>query len=116
MQSEHAHQVTLINWFDAAYPKLSERLFAIPNGGHRHVATAKKMKSEGVRAGVPDCMLPVAKGGYHGIFIELKKTKTGRVSKEQKAWNEFLNEQGYLAVICYGFDEAKKAIEEYLAL
>lgn len=47
-------------------------IFAIPNGGARHPAVAAKLKAEGVKAGVPDLFLPVARHGYHGMFIELK--------------------------------------------
>ena len=32
----------------------------------------------------------------------------------QKGWNIYLNEQGYLAVFCYGFEDAKQVIERYL--
>lgn len=112
--SEHAHQVTLIQWFDVQYPDL--RIFAIPNGGQRNKLVAHKLKLEGVRPGVPDLFLPVARGAYHGLFIEMKAPEGGRVSKEQKDWIEWLNGAGYKAVVCKGFDEARAAIEEYLAL
>jgi hypothetical protein len=61
-------------------------LFAIPNGGARHKAIAGKLRAEGVRAGVPDICLPVPRGEYHGLFIELKRPKGGHVSEEQEAW------------------------------
>lgn len=35
--------------------------------------------------------------------------------KEQKEWVNKLNEQGYKAVVCNGFEEARDTIEEYLA-
>lgn len=112
--SEHLEQVTLVNWFDLQHPKLKGRLFAIPNGGHRHAAVAAKLKREGVRRGVPDLFLPVATATYAGLFIELKTLK-GRPTKEQKEWLEFLNEQGYKAEICYGWEAAKNTISSYLS-
>lgn len=111
--SEHMHQVSLINWFDIQYPQYAQRLFAIPNGGHRHVAVAAKMKKEGVRAGVPDCFLPVPANGYHGLFIEMKKPD-GRTSATQKDWIKYLNSQGYLAEVAFGFEDAKTIVTNYL--
>lgn len=111
--SEHAHQVTLVNWFDKTYLDYSGQLFAIPNGGLRAKAVAVKLAKEGVRRGVPDLMLPVARGGYHGLFIELKKEK-GRVTAEQKQWIKTLNDNGYLAVVCFGWTEASEVIKQYM--
>ena len=61
--SEHEEQVALFEWAEwnkRQYPEL-ELMFAIPNGGQRHVVVAKKLKDEGVKAGVPDIFLPVAR-------------------------------------------------------
>ena len=113
--SEHTHQVNLIKWFDLQYKEFSGRLFAIPNGGQRNIIVAKKLKAEGVRPGVCDLMLPVACGGYHGIFIEMKAEK-GRLTETQSDWLSFLNAQNYYATACYGFDEAKNVISTYLLL
>jgi hypothetical protein len=97
------------------YPEL-QLMLAIPNGGHRHKAVAAKMKAEGVKAGVPDIFLPVARGEFHGLFIELKKLKGGRATSAQCIWLEELNNQGYMAVICKGWLAAKNTLENYLNL
>ena len=73
------------------------------------------MKAEGQRQGVPDLTLPVPSGSYHGLFIELKRVKGGRVSPEQKDWLAFLSGQGYRAEVCKGAVEAIAVINEYLA-
>lgn len=112
--TEHAEQVTLVQWFDRTFPELKGRLFAIPNGGHRHKAVATKQKMEGQRPGVPDLCLPIPAGGYHGLFIELKRVKGGRVSPEQKDWMAFLSSQGYRAEVCNGAAEAIAVIDSYL--
>ncbi len=111
--SEHTHQVNLIRWFDMAFKQYKGRLFAIPNGGQRNIIVATKLKSEGVRPGVPDLMLPVPYGGYHGLFIEMKKVK-GKISETQKDWAAFLNSNGYISSTCFGFDDAKSCISNYL--
>ena len=67
----------------------------------------------GVRSGVPDLMLPIPSQGYHGMFIEMK-TKTGRVSENQKRWLSALNGFGYLAVVAYGWEDARCKILDYL--
>lgn len=115
--SEHAEQAALFRWARLAegkYPKL-RLLHAIPNGGARHIVTAVRLKTEGVKRGVPDIFLPVARAHYHGIYIELKSSM-GRPSKEQLAWIVALKAEAYCAEICYGWDEARKILEEYLAL
>ena len=94
------------------YPEL-DLLFAIPNGGARHIAVARKLKAEGVKSGVPDLFLPVARLGYHGLFIELKAGKN-KLSENQIAWLEALEDEGYLAQACWGFDEAVDMILWYL--
>lgn len=74
---------------------------------------AAKMKAEGVRAGVPDLFLPVARQGFHGLWIELKSAK-GRVTTVQAAWHERLRAQGYRVVVCRGWCEARDEIVKYL--
>lgn len=59
-----------------------------------------------------------------GLFIELKKDGTRLKKKDGKWASDHIAEQaemldmlefrGYKAVFCVGFDEAKKAIDEYL--
>lgn len=113
MASEHDHQVAVIKWFDLQYRKHAGRLFAIPNGGQRHVIVAAKLKAEGVRRGVPDLFLPVPLKDWFGLFVEMKKEK-GRLTPEQQDWIDYLNDAGYCAVVCRGFDEAREAITKYM--
>ena len=94
------------------YPYFN-RLFAIPNGGKRSPKTAKRLKAEGVRRGVPDLMWPHYNGEHYGLWIEMKKEKGSYPTAEQKEWLAYLNSVGYLAVVCRGFDEAKQAMLDY---
>ena len=96
-----------------ARPELN-LLYHIPNEGKRSVKTGARMKAEGLKKGVPDVCLPVARGGCHGLYIELKRQRGGTVSELQKEWITALTEQGYKAVVCRGADEAIKVIKEYL--
>jgi len=110
--SEHDEQVALIQWADSVGGAVG-LLFAIPNGGHRHPAVAGKLKAEGVRAGVPDLFLPVARGGCHGLFIEMKAGKN-KPTDGQLAWLDELRSQGYHCAICHGAEEAIDTIQEYM--
>ena len=122
--SEHHLQVACVNWFRMQYPKYSKLLFAIPNGGKRHMKTARDMKREGVQKGVPDLMLAVWYCLRHeitgeitelkcGLFIEMKSA-TGRLTPEQKDYLALLKKQGYATAVCKSFDEFKATIENYL--
>lgn len=113
--SEHDEQCALIEWrdrFASHYPPLA-RLFHIPNGGKRDQATAARLKAEGVTAGVPDLCLPVARQGYHGLYIEMKAAG-GRVSSEQRQWLAAAAADGYMAVVCRSWPEAARIIARYL--
>lgn len=112
--SEHDEQKALIKWFDLKYPELRGRLAACPNGGQRNVIVAAKLKAEGVRPGYPDLNLLVPRHGFAGLFIEMKRQKGGSLTAEQAGWLEFLNAQGFMAVVCKGFDAGRETIAGYL--
>jgi hypothetical protein len=116
-QLEHTEQVSLMQWWALACKQFGipeQLLFSIPNGGERNVIVASKLKAEGVRAGVPDLFLAWDNDEFAGLFIEMKKTKGGRVSSAQKEFMDLLFSAGYLAVVCHGWIEAKATIEHYL--
>ncbi len=73
------------------------------------------MIKEGLRAGVPDVILAVPVGGYHGLFIEMK-VEGRKASPWQLRWHERLKRYGYKVETCYGWEEAKDVILEYLKL
>ena len=69
----------------------------------------------GVKPGVPDITLPVPRGIYHGLYIELK-TDSGKTSKEQNEWLAEAREDGYYTAVCYSWPEAAEVLERYLSL
>lgn len=109
---EHRLQCACVRWFRYAYPH--HLLYAVPNGGQRSVATAARLKAEGVLAGVPDLFLSAARGGFHGLYIEMKDGRKGRVSESQRGVMERLTAEGYLCAVCRSFDEFRSTVEEYL--
>lgn len=113
---EAEEQRALFTWASVAkraYPEL-QYMFHVPNGGKRNAREAALLKAEGVKSGVPDIVLPVAKGGYHGLYIELKRRKSGTVSEDQKKYLEHLNFAGYRAVVCRGWMQARDEIMSYM--
>jgi len=115
-RSEHEEQAAFFKLVDlhAYRHKGFLNVFAIPNGGHRHKAVAVRLRAEGVRAGVPDIFVAVSSRGYAGLFIEMKRSKGGRLSKNQKLWFDRLTDQGYLCECCHGCDAAWATLCWYL--
>ena len=116
--TEHEEQVALFQWAEAnegAMPEL-RLMFAVPNGGYRPMATAAMLHEEGVRAGVPDIFLMCRRGHYGALAIELKRAdRSNHATDAQRDWIERLRAAGYMAVICYGAQEAIEVIKTYLA-
>lgn len=114
--TEHNEQKALMQWVSLSltkYPQL-RMIYAIPNAAKRSVGLASMMKAEGMKSGVPDIHLAAPSNGYHGLYIEMKRLKGGSTSETQKEWLDKLNKQGYMAVVCRGWVEAKSVIEGYL--
>lgn len=114
--SEHDLQVACVRLFRLKYREYAEMLFAIPNGGKRNAIVAKKLKAEGVLAGVPDLFLAVPNGKYHGLFIELKNGKSNNLTENQKRMMYKLQMHGYKTVVIRSIEEFEKIIEEYLEM
>ena len=79
----------------------------------RNATVAAKMKAEGVLSGVPDLHLPLARKGYHGLYIEMKVGKN-KTTDNQNAVMQALEKQGYKCSVCYTFEEFMKTINEYI--
>ena len=111
--TEQQEQEAVIQWARASIARLPglELLFHVPNENAHH-----KVR-QGVAAGVPDLCLPIARGGWHGLWIELKRADHSNVpSPAQRAWLERLIAEGYRCAVCYGANEAIDSIERYLEM
>jgi len=113
--TESQEQIAIFEWAYRSLNRVPELrlLHAIPNGGARSARTGARLKKEGVKPGVPDICLPIPRGKYHGLYIELKAGKN-KTSPEQKAWLDLLESAGYCAVCCLGSESAINRIEKYL--
>lgn len=99
-------------WNERIYPEL-KLMYHIANEGVRSYQQTAWLKAMGMKNGVPDICLPVRRGQYGGLFIELKTDK-GRLRKEQEEWLEELKQYGNLAVVCRSVDEVIAVIKAYL--
>ena len=114
--SEHEQQAHIFRFAELMskqYPEL-KLLNGSLNGVRLTIGQAKKAKRAGMKRGYPDIFLPVPRGEYHGLYIELKKKRGSYPTKEQKAWIQALRDQGYVAEVCKGADAAKAIIITYL--
>lgn len=122
--TEHAHQAALFCW---AYKKTAtvwpelKWLYAIPNGGERGAATAARLKAEGVKSGVSDVCLPLARRDYHGLYIEMKKPASegkaaGKESPAQIEFGAFLRVGGYYYCCCHDWEEAARTIAWWMGV
>lgn len=118
--SEHGQQMAVFQWaaFNRERYPVLRWLYAIPNGGGRSAAQGAALKAEGVKSGVSDLCLPVARGKYHGLYIEMKKEHgvPSDVSQLQKEFIAFIEGQGYCAGVAFGWSKAVVILEQYLAL
>lgn len=116
--TEHDEQVLYFSWLQFvtinAKP-LRRYAFAIPNGGLRRPGVAGKLKAEGVTPGVPDVMIRVPSGPWHGMQIEAKRMGE-KPSALQLDQIEACKEMNYWAVVAQGFDEMRRVTVSYLTL
>jgi hypothetical protein len=113
--SELAHQTALFAWAALnthIWPEL-KLLFAIFNEGFRSMRLGGQLKAAGMRSGVPDVFLPVARCGKHGLWIEMKVIGN-RTTPQQDKWLCDLASEGYSVCVAYSWIEARELILEYL--
>ena len=115
--SEENEQTFLFRWAEFAASKYEELelMYHVPNEGKRSSITGARLRSAGLKSGVPDVCLPTAHGGYIGLYIEMK-VRPNKPTENQKRWLRALRAAGHLTAVCYDWEEAKNLIEDYLKL
>ena len=96
--TEHQEQVIVCQWLDIRH----RRYFAIPNAGKRKPWQAQWLKSEGMKAGVPDLVII----GNPMIALEMKRERGGKLSDEQIEWHSVLRNVGWTVIVARGATEA----------
>jgi hypothetical protein len=109
---EHKLQVSMVNWFRLQYPSMRHNLFAVPNGGRRDASTGRRLKDEGVLAGVSDLILLKSNQHYGALLIETK-TKKGTQRESQEEWESKITADGYKYVVVRSLDDFIKEVDDY---
>lgn len=90
------------------------RWYHVPNelasSGRTGAIRGRRAKDEGVKAGVPDCIIP-----SHMCVIELKSSK-GRLSPAQREWLDDYAGWGWTAAVCRSMDEVIEILRSIGAL
>lgn len=95
--------------------ELYDATYHVPNGGQRNKKTASDLKRQGVKVGVSDLHVRQARGGWHGLYLELKATppRDAALAQSQFEWLECSEYEGYCAVLALGLEQAKAVLREY---
>ena len=114
---EYDHQCALFAWarlpvVQRQYPGL-DLLSSSLNGVHLSDSQAWRAKASGMLAGEFDIRLPVARGGFHGLAIEMKYG-ANQPTEKQEWYGRRLREEGFLAAVLWSWDEARDLIVRYL--
>lgn len=127
--SEHDEQVAVVQWANlmaGQWPEL-DLLYAIPNGAAlrhktkidkrgreiRYSPEGQKLTAEGMKRHIPDLCLPVARCGYHSLYIEMKWGKN-KPNDGQAEMLDRLMAEGHLAVACWSAEEAIQVLSDYI--
>lgn len=116
-QTEHQIQSAFFSWVRIAMKQtpVLELMFAVPNAAKRSYKIAAMLKAEGLRAGVPDVIFPVARSGFNGLAIEFKTT-IGKLSAEQAYYTKELVKENWLFCMLTDAEEAIRIVKNYLGI
>lgn len=113
----HEHRIQsaffdMVHMYENQDPRFGD-IYANPNGGYRHIKTAKAMKEEGQKAGVLDVFVRYPSGRFHGMFIEFKRSAKEKPSEEQEKFARRSMSLGYVCVLTHDAEDAFRAVRKY---
>lgn len=114
---EFQHQCALFEWARLPlmlrkYPELA-LLSSSQNGAHMDKAEAVRAKRAGLLPGELDVKLPVARGGFIGLALDMKYGDN-RPTKEQMQYGMALALEGHLVAFVWTWEAARDLIVKYL--
>lgn len=121
--TEHSHQAAYFCWLqnNKHLQPGFEFAYAVPNGGQRGKREAARLVAEGVKRGVPDVVVPIPCGQYHGLYIEFKKPSMEKSMKgtvtepDQIRYRDYLISQNYGHFVAFSYLQAIDATIKYLS-
>ena len=122
---EYKAHKAVCDYINLQYPNVV--FFSDESGVDKSEVLAKLMKPLRSDIGIPDLFVSVAKGKYHGLYIEMKapgekiykrdgKTLKTKHLEEQAAMHKRLREAGYFCDFKIGFDSGKECVDWYMKL
>ena len=124
--SERKVHKKFVDYLHAQYRKKC-RYVSSATGERFDPLQAKKVADLQWGPGQPDVLMPLIRGRYCGLALELKKegerpfyVKTGKLKKDehlqdQAEWLEYLYENGWFCAFSVGFDESVLLADLYIA-
>jgi hypothetical protein len=116
--TEHEEQAAVVEYIQRTYPNV---LFwgnpngAMLGGGKIGAIRMNGLKREGLLPGLSDLTIFEPRGKYSAMFLEMKRGDGGTVSENQMWFLREVEKRGAFGIVAYGFEEARKAIDEYLS-
>lgn len=111
---ERAERAAVFAWRDLWIPRIPAlRMLYHSAQGELFRKSHGRPPIPGLSSGIPDINWPVPRGGYHGLWIELKRLRGGHLTDEQRWWQMNLRDQGHFVVTARGADRAIHWILRY---
>jgi hypothetical protein len=116
-EPEFQAQAALFTWsrnpvVRRSYPAL-DLLSCSLNGVKLTAAQAGKAKAAGLLKGEYDIKLPVSRGQYIGLIIEMKAGRN-KPTPEQEWYGKRMKEEGWCGSVCWDWEDARDMIVWYL--
>ena len=111
--AESNEQITAMDWLRLQHPDVALHTLHIGNERKSTPYAGAIMKRMGILKGASDIFMAWPSKGYHGMFIEVK-SKTGRLTPEQKEFLKRMGIKGYFVEVCYGAEQIIDTMKYYL--
>lgn len=90
--------------------------YHVPNGLARNATEGGIFQAQGLRKDFPDYVLALPLGRFPGLYLELKRPDGEKPGPGQLEVLHRLEVVGYKVCVAWGFDDAKRQLDEYLDL
>jgi hypothetical protein len=118
--TESQEHRALVKWL-SLHPLLKNYFCKLNNEGKRTSEQGHNLKLMGLRAGAADLFIYFPTRAYYGLWLEIKRNKKYSKSEmntdtwiAQENFMKTVKSVGYAGFFCYGFEDGKRIIEEYL--
>jgi len=118
--TEYQEQNALVKWLNF-HPTVRDFFCKNNNEGKRSAIQGYNLKLNGLRPGVSDLFIYYPANGFHGLWLEVKRnkiyTKSEMSTLTWMAQEEFMRNVrsvGYAASFCFGWENGKNIVENYL--